>query len=64
MVGMLTGEDDRSFGVGRALEGLDTAFVDSLSLLDGLKLVLEAHANGADVGLHPDESRSVAEPPS
>lgn len=63
MIGMLTRQNDWSFGVGWTFESLDAVLVDGFGLFDRLELVLEAHANRADVGLNPDQSRGVAGSP-
>ena len=51
---MLAREYDWGFGVGRGFKGLDAAFVDLFGFFDRFELVLEAHTNGADIGLNPN----------
>lgn len=57
---MLARENDRSLGVRGGLKSFDAAFVNLLGFFDRFELVLEAHADGTDVSLDPDERWSIA----
>ncbi len=60
MISVFAGEDDGIFGVGRGFESFDATVVGDLGFLDGLELVFQAGTDGADIGLNPNQSRSIA----